>query len=59
MLIILNDKKYYFVEDVKNVCPVFFYGCAKSSRMIVDKRKITSDNYIYSTYAPKTLKWKQ
>lgn len=57
--IFLNNKNYYFVEDVKNTCPAFFYGCAKSSRMIVDKRKISSDNYTYATYAPKTLKWKQ
>jgi len=57
--IIMNSKNYYFVEDVKNICSAFFYGCDKSSRLIVDKRNIANDNYIYATYDPKTLKWKQ
>ena len=57
--IILNNNSYYFVEEVKQACPVFFYGCAKTSRMIVDKKKINNSDYLYATYAPKSLKWKQ
>ena len=56
--IILNNNSYYFVEEVKQACPAFFYGCAKTSRMIVDKKKINNTEYVYATYAPKTLKWK-
>ena len=56
--ILLNNNSYYFVEEVKQVCPAFFYGCAKTSRMIVDKKKINNTEYIYATYAPKSLKWK-
>lgn len=53
----MNNNSYYFVEDVKQFNPAYFYGCAKSSRMIIDKKKINSTEYIYATYAPKTLKW--
>ena len=55
--IVLNNNSYYFVDDVKQICPVFFYGCAKTSRMIIDKRNIDVNNYIYATFAPKTNKW--
>jgi hypothetical protein len=27
--------------------------------MIIDKKKINNTDYIYATYAPKSLKWKQ
>jgi hypothetical protein len=54
----LNNNSYYFVEEIKQACPAFFYGCAKTSRMIVDKKKINNTEYVYATYAPKTLKWK-
>ena len=57
--IILNNNSYYFVEEVKQACPVFFYGCAKTSRMIIDKKKINNSDYLYATYAPKSLKWKK
>jgi hypothetical protein len=57
--IILNNNSYYFVEEVKQACPVFFYGCAKTSRMIIDKKKINNSDYLYATYSPKSLKWKQ
>ena len=56
--ILLNNSEYYFVEEVKQACPAFFYGCAKTSRMIVDKKKINNSEYVYATYAPKSLKWK-
>lgn len=56
--ILLNNNSYYFVEEVKQICPAFFYGCAKTSRMIIDKKKINNTDYIYATYAPKSLKWK-
>jgi len=56
--IILNNNSYYFVEEIKQACPAFFYGCAKTSRMIVDKKKINNTEYVYATYAPKTFKWK-
>lgn len=55
----MNNDLYYYVEDVKQVNPAYFYGCAKTLRMIIDKKKINNNEYIYATYAPKTLKWKQ
>ena len=53
----LNNNSYYFVDDVKQICPAYFYGCAKTSRMIIEKRNIDINNYIYATFAPKTNKW--
>ena len=44
--ILLNNNSYYFVEEVKQICPAFFYGCAKTSRMIIDKKKIDAANII-------------
>jgi hypothetical protein len=57
--ILLNNNLYYFVEEIKQECPAFFYGCAKTSRMIIEKKKINNSDYLYATYAPKSLKWKQ
>ena len=57
--ILLNNNLYYFVEEIKQACPAFFYGCAKTSRMIIEKKKINNSDYLYATYAPKSLKWKQ
>jgi len=50
----MNNDLYYYVEDVKQVNPAYFYGCAKTLRMIIDKKKINNNEYIYATYAPKT-----
>ena len=55
--IVLNDKEYYYIDDVKHICPIFFHGCAKSSRKLIEKRKIQNENYVYATFAPKSLKW--
>lgn len=56
--ITLNGKMFYNTEYIKHICPAFFHGCAKSHRLLISKKNISEDNYIYATYAPKTLKWK-
>ena len=56
-IIELNGNMFYNSEFVKQSCPAFFYGCAKTLRKIIEKKKISSDNYIYATFAPKTNKW--
>ena len=54
----LNGKMFYNTEYLKHICPAFFHGCAKSHRLLISKKNISEDNYIYATYAPKSLKWK-
>lgn len=56
-IIELNGKMFYNTEFVKQSCPAFFYGCAKTLRKIVEKKNIKNDEYVYATYAPKTNKW--
>ena len=48
---------FYNTEFVKQSCPAFFYGCAKTLRKIIEKKKLTNEEYTYATYAPKTNKW--
>lgn len=54
----LNGKTFYNTEYIKHMCPAFFHGCAKSHRLLISKKNISENDYIYATYAPKTLKWK-
>lgn len=56
-IIELGGKMFYNTEFVKQSCPAFFYGCAKTLRKIVEKKNIKNDEYVYATYAPKTNKW--
>ena len=56
-IIELSGKMFYNTEFVKQSCPAFFYGCAKTLRKIIDKKKLTNEEYTFATYAPKTNKW--
>jgi hypothetical protein len=44
---ILCDENVYFADDIKKFDSVYFYGCAKTIRKIVDKKKIPDDMYFY------------
>lgn len=41
------DSEVYFAEDIKKFNGAYFYGCAKTIRKIVDKKKIPDDMYFY------------
>ena len=56
-IIELGGKMFYNTEFVKQSCPAFFYGCAKTLRKIIEKKNIKNDEYTYATFAPKTNKW--
>jgi|688.fasta_scaffold117517_3 hypothetical protein len=56
-IIELSGKMFYNTEIVKHSCPAFFYGCAKTLRKIIEKKKLTNEEYTYATFAPKTNKW--
>lgn len=57
MLIVFNNTKYYRADYVKEINPVFFHGCARSIRYIIDKKKLTENDYIYATFSSKENKW--
>ena len=56
-IIELSGKMFYNTEFVKQSCPAFFYGCAKTFRKIIEKKKLKNEEYTYATFAPKTNKW--
>lgn len=41
------DIDIYFAEDIKKFNGAYFYGCAKTIRKIIDKKKIPDDMYFY------------
>ena len=44
---VLCGETVYFADDLKKFNSVYFYGCAKTIRKIVDKKKIPDDMYFY------------
>jgi hypothetical protein len=48
--ITIDDNEYYNADELKVYDPVFFYGCARTSRNIIKKKDIDSDNYEYGNY---------
>jgi hypothetical protein len=57
MLIDFNNTKYYRADYVKEINPAFFHGCARSIRYVIDKKKLTENDYIYATFSSKENKW--
>jgi len=55
-IITLNDKKYYRAEDLKKLDEVFFHGCAKSIRLIVQIKTISEEDYIIVKYVGEEMK---
>jgi hypothetical protein len=44
----LNDTKYYDAEDLKEFNPVYFFGCGRTVRTIIEKKNISLDNFIFA-----------
>lgn len=53
----LNNKQYYKAEYVKEINNDFFYGTARSIRMIVTKKNIPLEHYAFGTYSKREYKW--
>jgi hypothetical protein len=48
-LITINDIAYYDANKLKEYDSIFFYGCARTVRKIIEKKNIKEDNYKYVT----------
>jgi hypothetical protein len=46
----INGKIYYDANELKEYDKLYFHGCAKTVRKIIDKKNISEDQYIYITY---------
>jgi hypothetical protein len=44
---LFNGVNVYNADDIKTYDPAFFYGCAKTVRMIVDRKSIPESMYFY------------
>lgn len=54
--ICIDDIDYYIADDLRDFDKNYFFGCSKTSRIIVDKKKIAENDYIYLT--TRDNKWK-
>jgi len=52
--IIINNNKYYNANDLSEYDPTYFFGCSKTVRNILGKKKIDKNNYVYATFNKKT-----
>ena len=53
----LNNKEYYKADYVKEQNSAFFYGTARSIRIIITKKNIPVEHYVYATYSKRENKW--
>ena len=48
---------YYSADELKEYDGAFFHGCAKTVRKIIEKKNISTENYLYATYNKGKGKW--
>jgi len=44
-----NGKNYYIAEELKKYHPLFFYGCSKTIRQIINRKNIPKEEYLFVT----------
>ena len=49
--------EYYDADDVYRMEPDSFTGCSKTSRLIVSKKKLRPEDYVYMKYIKSTDQW--
>jgi hypothetical protein len=55
----INDIAYYNVDDLRDYNREYFKGCVRLPKQIVDRKKISSDKYIFATHSKKCNTWSQ
>src|SRR5207253_9197740 len=41
---------YYNADELRTYDQTFFFGCSRTSRMIIDKKNIDKKEYVYGNY---------
>lgn len=47
-IITINNQQYYKADDIYEINPKFFYGCANNIRNIVTRKNIPNNSYLYA-----------
>jgi prophage antirepressor-like protein len=42
-----NGKDYYLADELKEYHPLFFYGCSKTIRQIINRKNIPQEEYLF------------
>ena len=49
-----DNESYYLSNDIKERDGSYFYGCSKSLRLLIGKKNISSDNYVFANYSKRS-----
>ena len=52
-----NDIEYYLSDDVYAEEPESFIGCSKTTRLIVDKKHLKNNEYVFMKYIKSSSEW--
>ena len=55
--ITFNNKEYYNAADVYKLEPYSFVGCSKTSRLIIIRKKLKEEDYVYARYDKLSNSW--
>ena len=56
-LIKFNNEEYYNADDVYKLEPHSFIGCSKTSRLIIIRKKLKEEDYVYARYDKLSNSW--
>ena len=54
-----ESKEYYLADDIYNEEPISFVGCSKTSRLIIKKKNLSENEYIYMKYIKSFNEWQK
>ena len=54
-----ENQEYYLADDVYNEEPISFIGCSKTSRLIIKKKNLKENEYVYMKYIKSQDKWQK
>ena len=52
-----NNIEYYLSDDIYNEEPESFIGCSKTTRLIIEKKHLKEDEYIFAKYIKSSSEW--
>ena len=54
-----DNKDYYLADDIYNEEPISFIGCSKTSRLIIKKKNLHENEYVYMKYIKSFNEWQK